>query len=169
MNYKKVERENKHFDQKGKIMESHIPYNCASTKSPHILITKWFYRLQKNCIVLKNPSETGRLKDRKIFYEVDSIGENIRYTNRGKYMNLLLENTKQNWVMIFVRYKEVMSNPKLYFFTESGDLIEEENLCLKEEGYVVLATIYRDKKLIIGVGDMVDHSLISSWHLARLG
>ena len=117
MNYKKVERENKYFDQKGKIMESHIPYNCASTKSPHILITKWFYRLQKNCIVLKNPSETGRLKDRKIFYEVDSIGENIRYTNRG---NLLLENTKKNWVMILVRYKEVMLNPKLCLLTEQA-------------------------------------------------
>ena len=47
--------------------------------------------------------------------------------------------------MILVRYKEVMSNPKLCFFTESGDLIEEENLCLKEEGYIVLVTIYRDK------------------------
>ena len=104
----------------------------------------------KNCIVLKNPSETGRLKDRKIFYEIDSIGENIRYTNRGNDMNLLLEHTKQNWVMILVRHKEVMLNPKLCFFTESGDLIEEENLCLKEEGYVVLMTIYRDKKLIKG-------------------
>ena len=73
-------------------MESHIPYNCASTKLPHILINQWYYRFWQNCIVLKNPYETGRLQDRKIFYKVESIGENIRFTNRGKYMNLLLEN-----------------------------------------------------------------------------
>ena len=59
MNYKKMKRENKHFDQEEQIIESHIPYNYASTKSPHILINKWIYRLQKNCIVLKNPSEQG--------------------------------------------------------------------------------------------------------------
>ena len=50
--------------------------------------------------------------------------------------------------MILVRYKEVMSNPKLCFFTASGDMIEEKNLCLKEEGYIVLGTIYRDKKMV---------------------
>ena len=36
-----------YFDQEEQIMESHIPYNCISTKSPYILINKWFYRLQK--------------------------------------------------------------------------------------------------------------------------
>ena len=84
--------ENKLFDQEEQIMESHIPYNCTSTKLSHILINKWFYMLQKNCIALTNPSEIGRLKDRKIFYEVDSIDENIRYTNRGKYITLSLIN-----------------------------------------------------------------------------
>ena len=34
------------------------------------------------------------------------------------------------------------------FFTESGNLIEKKKLCLKVEGYIILAKIYRDRKLV---------------------
>ena len=46
------------------ILESYIPYDGDATKSPHILINKWYYRLRENCIILKNPQEDGKVKDR---------------------------------------------------------------------------------------------------------
>ena len=34
-------------------------------------------------------------KNRKIFYDIDFIGENVKYRNMNKYLNLQLENTRQ--------------------------------------------------------------------------
>ena len=131
MNYKKTNCGNKHFDQEERIMGSHIPYNCASTKLLHILINQWYHRLWRNCKGLKNPHSTGRLKERKRFYEVESIGKNIKFTNKGKYIYLLFENTKQNWIMILVRFKEVMSNPKLCFSRRVVTWLRKKNCVWK--------------------------------------
>ena len=57
--------------------------------------------------------------NRKIFYDIDFIGENIKYCTMKKYLNLQLENTSQKWILILVKFKEVMFNRKLSFFTES--------------------------------------------------
>ena len=49
--------------------------------------------------------------------------------------------------MIVVRYKDVMSNQKLCFYSKSGIIIEENKISSKDQDYVVLAAIYRDLKL----------------------
>ena len=145
---KKHKKVMKYWAKEDKILETHIPYNNMSTRSPLVHINKWFHRISDNCIVLKNPREIGQsAKERKIYYDVDSVGKNIEVSKKAKYINLHLESTKQHWVMIVVRFKDVMANQKLYFFTESGLMIEEDNISSNDEGYVVLAAIYRDLKL----------------------
>ena len=90
----------------------------------------------------------GDNKNRKIFYEIDKVGKNVKLANKSRYLNLQLESVKQKWVMILVRFKDVMWNSKLCFFSETGLLIENEQLSSNEGGYVVLATICKDRKLI---------------------
>ena len=49
----KIRKEKNYWDKEDEILESHIPYGSDGTKSPHILINKWFHRLRGNCIALK--------------------------------------------------------------------------------------------------------------------
>ena len=144
---KKSKKKKKYFKREDHILDTHIPYNGDATKSPHILIQKWFHRLRENCIVLKMPQEEGKLKNRLIHYEIDYIGRNVMYKTKNKYLNIQLENTKQKWVLILVKFKEVRFNPKLCFITESGDLIPQEQIANYNDGYVVLAAINHDTKL----------------------
>ena len=51
---KEIKRENMYWDKEDEILLSHIQYNFDSTKSLHILINKWYHRLQDNSIVLKS-------------------------------------------------------------------------------------------------------------------
>ena len=59
-----------------------------------------------------------------------------------------MENIKQKWILILVKFKDIMFNTKLSFITESGYLIQDREIADKNDGYVVLATIKHDKKLI---------------------
>ena len=55
---------------------------------------------------------------------------------------------KQKWIMILVKFKDVMCDNKLCFFSETGVLLDEKNLALNNEGYVVLATIQHDSRIL---------------------
>lgn len=159
----RLEKKGKRFwDKEDAILNNHIPYNGLSNRSPHILINKWYHRLRDNCIILKSPKEIGDNKFRKIFYEIDEVGKNVKFSKRSKYMNLQLESVRQKWVMILVRFKDVMFNSKLCFFSESGLLIENENLSSNEGGYVVLAAIYKDQKLVNQKNSFDDNELLLS-------
>ena len=50
--------------------------------------------------------------------------------------------------MLLVRFKDIMFNSKLCFFTETGVLLDENNLAKNNEGYIVLATIQHDSRLL---------------------
>ena len=112
---KKNRKEKSYWDKEDEILGSHIPHGGDATRSLHILINKWFYRLRGNCIILKNPCEAGNLKDCQIQYEIEYIEPNIMYKANKNYLSLQLENTKQKWVLLLVKFEEVMLNPKLFF------------------------------------------------------
>ena len=147
MQCKRTKKEKKYWAREDEILASHIPYDGDATKSPHILINRWFYRWRENCIILKCPQEEGNLKDRQIHYEISYIGHNIIYKTKKNYLNIQLENTKQKWLLILAKFEEVRFNPKLCFITESGHLISQDELTKNSEGYVVLAAINHDAKL----------------------
>ena len=52
-----------------------------------------------------------------------------------------LNNTTLRWIMIVVRFKDIMRHPNLIFFMETGMFLEEKNILLNNKGYVVLGTI----------------------------
>ena len=62
-------------------------------------------------------------------------------------MNFHLENTKQKWILILIKFKEIMYNSKLSFSTKRGFLIQDQQIADNNDGYVVLATINHDTKL----------------------
>ena len=79
-----MKEEKKDWTKEDDLLLTHITYNGETTKSPYILINKWFHRLKKNCTILKSPRENGKKKNRKIFYDVDFIGENVKYRTMNK-------------------------------------------------------------------------------------
>ena len=50
--------------------------------------------------------------------------------------------------MILIKFKEVMGNSKLCFFSETGVLIDGNNLWSNNEGYIVLATVQSDSRML---------------------
>ena len=116
MKNKKTKRDEKKWLKEDQILLTHIPYNCDSTKSPHILLNKWYHRLSDNCIVLSKPREIGSSKNRQIYYDIDFVGKNVKYVKKRIYLNLHVENTKQKWIMILVKFKDVMYDNRLCFF-----------------------------------------------------
>ena len=56
-------------------------------------------------------------------------------------MNLSSHNTKLRWIMIVVKFKDVMRHPNLNFFTEIGQIIDGNDILLNTKGYAVLGTI----------------------------
>ena len=60
MKKKKSMKEKKYFKQHDKILETNIPYGFNATKSPHVVLHKWYHRFKDNCILLK--LQLGRLK-----------------------------------------------------------------------------------------------------------
>ena len=105
-----MKKETKYWVREDELLLTHIPYSGDSTKSPHILINKWFHRLKKNCIVLKNPRENNDKSNCKVFYDVDFIGENVKYVSTQKFINFQMENTKQKWILNLVKFKDIMFN-----------------------------------------------------------
>ena len=85
--HKRMKKETKYWVREDELLLTHIPYGGDTTKTPHILINKWFHRLKKNCIVLKNPRENNDKSNRKIFYDIDFIGENVKYVSTKKFIN----------------------------------------------------------------------------------
>ena len=56
-------------------------------------------------------------------------------------MNLSLHNTALRWIIIVVKFEDVMRHLNLNFFTEIGQLMVENDIHLNTKGYVVLGTI----------------------------
>ena len=137
----------KYFKNHDDILNTHIPYGPMANKSPHIMVNHWFHRIKDNCILLRIKGENNNKKNRKIFYEIEKIGANVKLLRKKKYYNLNIDGTVNKKVILVVRYSDVMRNDKLSFFTETGKLIEHEKCTDKHEGYVILGTIQSEQSL----------------------
>ena len=144
---KELMKARKYFNNHDDILETHIPYGPITNKSPHIMVNHWFHRLKKNCILLRLKDENNDKKNRKIFYVIEEIGENVKLTRKKKYYNLNIDGTANKKIILVVRYSDVMRNKKLSFFTETGKMIGDEKRTDKHEGYVILATIQSEQSL----------------------
>ena len=78
-------KEEKYFKKHDEIINSNIPYGVDANLSPHIFINQWFHRIEKNSVVLRIIEEIQVDNQRKIFYEIDTVGENVKI-NRKKIL-----------------------------------------------------------------------------------
>ena len=141
MKKKKLLKEKKFFQQHDDVMNTHIPYGIEANASPHIVVNQWFHRIKNNSIVLKLVSEDHTSKHRKIFYQIDSIGDNVKLVKKKSFIKLNVERTKNNKVFIVLKFKDALEIDKLSYFTETGNLIDRDKYEANTKGYVLLATI----------------------------
>ena len=141
MKKKRLLKEKKYFKQHDDVMNTNIPHGNEANASPHIVVNQWFHRIRNNSIILKLSHEDRTSNHRKIFYEIDSVGENVRFVAKKTFMKLNVEGTKNNKVFIVLKFKDALEVDKLTYFTETANLIDRENYENNTKGYVLLATI----------------------------
>ena len=136
----------------------------SANKSPHIFINLWFYCLQFNVIILKNPRESGKGDAGKMFYEIDNIGTNIRYHAVFFFLNLELETTRLKWIMILVRFRDwpiisnMISSMILFGILIGFHRLWLRNWILTHFFYCVFILIMWQK-----VDHMLDHASLVGW------
>ena len=109
-------KERTYWKREDQILTASIPYGVKANQSSRILINLWFHCLRDNTIIFTNPREIMEGNRRKIYYDIDKIGRNIGHHDVDRFMNLVLETTTLQWILILIRFKEVMNNPNLSFF-----------------------------------------------------
>ena len=118
-------------------------------KTPHLIIIEKFHLIEDNCIVLSDEKyiyNENRNKN-KIYYDTIKIGKNIVVSQRvPKYMNLKAESTKGNCIYILCNCKERFIIENAVFFSESGILIDNNEISAIFNGFILLAIIVFDKK-----------------------
>ena len=138
-------KEKKYFDKHDEIVNTHIPHGFEANASPHIVVNRWFHRIEKKCILLKLTEEEKYSKEQKIFYKVNEIGENIKLNIKKNFIKLNIEGTKNNKIFIVVKYEELMNIDRISFFTETGNVIESGNKTSNKKGYVILAAVQSEQ------------------------
>ena len=83
----------------------------------------------------------GGGKNYQISYDVKKIGEKVRFTRKKGYINLNIEGSMNNKVMVAVRLDNLLAIQKISFFTETGNVILMQNQQTDTEGYTILSTI----------------------------
>ena len=110
--------------------------------SPHIILSKKsFNNVKQNVLMLTKPRVENIPKNRKVYYKIKWIGDNIILNKKGKYHNMNVSSSKQNVVFILIAIHEISYMENLVFFTEKGDMITHLNLDNSRQGYVLIAVI----------------------------
>ena len=85
----------KAWSEYSQFMNANLEKKKNHRESPHIVVNKSLHKIVENSIILKNPniSENNFLL-RKIYYEIDKIGKNVKIQSIGmlSWMKLQTEN-----------------------------------------------------------------------------
>ena len=146
---KRLEKEQLYNENYNDLLLDNLEKATHTTKSPHLVIgNKWFKKIHKNVIMLKSPKEVEIDSNRRIQYEIDCFGSDIRKTWKENYWILNVSNTPTNTIFILVRLKDIFHIPKVQYHTVLGkriykyDVDKDRDYC-----YVLLAMIHEDKKI----------------------
>ena len=136
-------KENQAYKKQQNLHDTFLLHNEVKefyeTKSPHILMTKNLKSIERNSIIFQNHfvNNQGK-KDRKIYYNIKSIGENIYHSRKKKYINCHIGNTEKQVIYFLVDHRELLNHPKISLFTETGkptnSLLNEKSI----KGYILL-------------------------------
>ena len=125
------------YDWKEK--KANIPFFLCSSKE--------YNALKDNTILLGNPRViNGNSINRKIYYDIISVGRNIHYKNRKEQMIIRLKNTKKNtmFIMIHRKYLNELNNIHIHEYC-NGTRRKSLNSCGKY-GLLLVCTTSEHKK-----------------------
>ena len=90
-------------------------------KSPHLLITKTFCHIEDNSIILHHPMvENDNTRSCKILNKINSVGKNIKFNKKNKFINILPGTTRNNVIFFLVDNREMSHISKITLYTENG-------------------------------------------------
>ena len=146
---KAVEKEKDYLHDYYDLLLHNLLKEYYTTQSPHLVISRqWFFKIKNHSIMLKDAHEVNDNNQRKIYYEVDKIGKNVRYTQKDDTYVLNPSTTSRNTIYIVVRLTAFSKVKKLLFYTRLGHMIEKYNLSThKDRCYVILSIIMIDKNI----------------------
>ena len=147
--YRKKRKKDKDYTRDyHELLLENLPKEYYSTKSPHLLINRrWFKNVRKNTIMLKNVREYGTGRDRIIHYDIDQIGDDIRFNKKCSEWILNPSTTISNTIFIMVRLSDMKNVEKIQYHTEIGHMINNCDLnTTKDQCYVLLSIIKVDKQ-----------------------
>ena len=152
---KKNEKFDKKCAQHDDIILENMRKDSFQVKSPHIILSnKSFNNVKQNVIMLTKPKVENIPKNRKVYYKLKWIGDNIILNKKGKYRNVNVSSSKRNVVFILIAIHEISYMENLIFFTEKGDMITQLNLDGSRQGYVLIAVVkvtksWQKKKILL--------------------
>ena len=113
-----------------KFMNSNLEKKKNYHKSSHIVIQKLLHLIVENSVILKNLSVSeDTLLRRKISYEIDKFGKNVKMrTKNKKYKNVKMDEITGRRIYILVSLKLVEDMPGMNFFDEFGRRLETKDL-----------------------------------------
>ena len=80
--------------------------------------------------------------DRRIFYDVERVGENVKLQSKNpKYRNIKIDDVKGRKVFILVNLKYIQDISSLIFFDELGRRMDTETIGKQEKAYALLAMV----------------------------
>ena len=98
--------------------------------------------------MLKNAQESMDENVRKVYYEIDKVGSNVRYVQKDNVFVLNPSTTSKNTIFVIVRLADLSHIDKLQFNTHLGHMIQKYNLNNhKDQCYVMLSIIKIDKNV----------------------
>ena len=141
MKRKKKEKECHLENEYDTFMNSFLPKDGDSISSPHLIISRQFYKIEKPSIYFKDHKIVGDNNERKIFSSLDKYGEHVRMYGKSKYKNIDINRTEGNTVFLVVHLKYMEGMKHLTYFTEKGSILLTPHNDFSQDGYVLLATI----------------------------
>ena len=98
--------------------------------------------------MFKNAREYMDENGKKVYYEVDKIGSNVRYVQKNDVFVLNPSTTSKNTIFIIVQLADLSHVDKLQFHTRLGHMIQKYNLNThKDQCYVILSIIKIEKNV----------------------
>ena len=85
--------------------------------------------------------ETLDRNNRKVYYDIDTVGSNIKYMKKQNECVLNPSTTSRNTIFIVVRLADLRHIKKLQFHTQLGHMIEKYDVGVHRDRFYVILSI----------------------------
>ena len=143
MKRKKEINHQKSWSEYCSFMNANLEKKPSYHESPLFVVRRSLHLIIENSIFLKAPTICNKNSlERKIRYEIDSVGKNVRMKKKNvKYTNIQINDMKGRKFFILVNLKFVQNFSSLVFFDELGRRMDVKTVKKEEKAYVLLAVV----------------------------